>query len=215
MLTIDQTACAERWSSSRQPEAIDLTDDDAVAFKIYKSVLTDGRMYPYTFLSAFVYGEAIGDNEESRQAYLATTYILSDKLGDVLTANIIIDHMIEQSCLPGPGVGMLPNTVSLIAQSTVSTPCLRKLAIEYYVHAASMMQMAALLATEDLPGDIVGEMFAEKTRLEIENRDQRVDKVYNVNFAKERCSYHLHDSRYPYCSDFCVVSEPGLEDYWL
>ena len=193
-------ACAERWSKSGQSSAIELPEDDPEVFNTYLSNLY-GRSVVF---SGDISGEKVeegADRNEVVQLQLVAIYVLADKLGDVLTANQIIAELIgycEPDCC-----GLMPRAAVKVAETTVHPPPLLNLAIDYYVHCADETQGGAVLDSKPVPDAFIGDVLREKTRLQMENKDDEVSDVFKDNFAHENwCRYHQHDAMSPYCSFF-------------
>ena len=195
-----EAACSERWSKSGQSSAIELPEDDPEVFNTYLS-----NLYGCSgVLSEEIRGQEVkegADHIKVIQLQLVAIYVLADKLGDVLSANQIIAELIgycEPDCC-----GLMPRAAVKVAETTVHPSPLLNLAIDYYVHCANETQVGAVLDSKPVPDAFIGDVLREKTRLQMENKDDEVSDVFKDNFAHENwCRYHQHDAMSPYCSFF-------------
>ena len=118
---------------------------------------------------------------EKTQLRLVQTYILADKLGDILTTNMIIARIMGLSDikveLPGPDATRIVST-----RTTPETP-LRKLFIDYYVHESGMKSLRKILGDEHVSRAFICEVLDEKARLCIENPGLKICDVFKDGFT--------------------------------
>ncbi|KAK3691467.1 hypothetical protein LTR37_018664 [Vermiconidia calcicola] len=113
-----KSACSETWNASKQP--IELTDADPQTFSEYLKC---------------VYQSAFSEHGESKPMRCRfRLYILADKLGDLVSANLVMDEIINCS----DRISQIPDDlcIDLAMKSTPSNSPLRRLTRDYYVFEA-------------------------------------------------------------------------------
>ena len=199
--TFFKAACSERWRSSIA-DPIELPEDDPHIFDIYLNCLYSGNV-DLGDLEHALAGERELTDEARTDLRLIKSHVLADKLGDVLTANKIIDRLIECS----DASGNIPIGTSIVSSNTAPGSPLRRLFIDYYVHEADMECLEILVNSGDVATDFVGEILLQKHRLTCRTKirnSTKISEVYVYNFtSSHKCRYHQHDSAHPYCGDEC------------
>ena len=95
-------ACSRGWNSSGKWKPIDLTDDDPVIFLSYLQCVQIAEVVSPAFIHRIIPVESSVQKTFQKLIHL---HILADKLGDLKTANLIIDNIIhfrnDVELLPG------------------------------------------------------------------------------------------------------------------
>ena len=123
---------------------------------------------------------------------LARVYILAEKLGDLQSANEIVDEIIRFS----EDENNVPDSscVTIIMAQTTRTSPLRQLMIDIYAHEASE-EVFVQEDDETLPHDFLLAVSKEMVKL----RDGDTSKITLSD--QHKCHYHQHDASCPQCKD--------------
>ncbi|KAK3691468.1 hypothetical protein LTR37_018665 [Vermiconidia calcicola] len=112
-------ACKKHWNQSEDAKPIELPDDDPEIFTDYLQTLYGDKV------------QAEDADEDHGFLALAKAYILADKLGDLQSANLIIDkitiHRRTTSAIPG-----VQSIVTAFERASESSP-LRRLLVNIYI----------------------------------------------------------------------------------
>lgn len=144
------------------------------------------------------------DHAETKKTccQLLFTHVLADKLGDMITANVIIDEMITYSDI----TKSLP-TIDMTRQAceiTLEDSPIQRLLLDYCVHEATPEYVEGLFANESVPRQFLGRMSVQISRLHEENRNATIRKIFKGDYVEKRkCQYHQHDKEHPHCGDGC------------
>ena len=116
-----EAASAVKWQCGRKPVTIE--DEDPETFDHYLRVA-----YGAPLLEA-------PDNQGNAFLDFVKVYLLADRLGDLKSANALIDEMIRYSdtCDSIPGIP----SINLIFEKSAESCPLRRLAIDWEVHETS------------------------------------------------------------------------------
>ena len=156
---------------------------------------------------------AIHPEDESRSeatkinCRLVLTYVLADKLADVIASNMIIDEIARYS----DRVGKVPSSDALKAtlSNTLEGSAIQRLLLDYYVHEANALSMETICTKEFVPGEFLHRILKEKARLEDTHRKGKICEVFQVGYVmKHLCHYHQHDEEHPSCGENCVKGMP-------
>ncbi|KAK4901535.1 hypothetical protein LTR27_001307 [Elasticomyces elasticus] len=176
-----KAAVSSRWSAGGDGKSVKLGDEDPLVFAKYLECL---------YTSTVHMDDAVSDQREAIELY-----VLADKLGDLKSANIIIDRImawIDQTEII-PGVSCVAYA---LANSTEKSQ-LRRLLVDYYVHECDGKAFEEATQSPELCIEIV----REYARLKICSWDATVDNVFNEECSKrQRCYYHQHDETCPPCA---------------
>jgi hypothetical protein len=139
--------------------------------------------------------------EESQDHFHALTklFVLADKVGDLLTANLITDEIVaysDQASLIPDGV-----VIDLAYSSTVSTSPLRALMRDYFVFEADEIHV-----DEDIQSKHHTEFFRDIITEYMKVKKRNVESATTVKSALDmavsdiaKCKYHQHDNNVPRC----------------
>lgn len=127
-------------------------------------------------------------------------YILADKLGDLHSANLIIDEIVHVSNkaqdLPGP-----PASVSHALSATPENSPLRRLLVDYYVHEIDDSDFGALF--HKISPETLFAIAKELKRLKRKRYSKahcRPGDIYEKKVSEmPKCYYHQHDESCPRC----------------
>lgn len=197
-----KAACSERWQQNGTLKAIELPEDDADIFDIYL----------YCMYGTFVDVGDLNDTLDAEEGLstldrthlrLVKTYMLADKLGDIVTTNMVVDRMIDltDSAKQLPG----NETTRIVTSYTSQESPLRKLFIDYYVHEASMESLRKMLRDDTIPRTFICEVLDEKATLASHCEALKINEVFLNDFTKNhKCRYRQHDKLYPSCCKTCT-----------
>ena len=200
--TFFKAACSERWNDSKP---IELPEDDPDTFDIYLYCVYKDTVDVGDLLTARP-GEGEYDPGVRMLSRfgcrLVATYLLADKLGDVVTANLVVDRIIrlriEENMLPGIQAALI------VAQATHTASPLRRLLIDFYVHVASRDATKLLCGREEVPRTFICEIMDEMKRLVLGDMKKPIEQVLDPHFQSiNKCRYHQHDEKHKICGFDC------------
>ena len=178
-------AACECWIKRLEP--VELLDDDAQTFN---------HWLHYVYFNKPPMTNDLHEEDVFRAVVKA--YILSDKLGDLRSANIIIDELMRLS----DELGKVP-CGDLLIHAWTKTPensLLRLLFIDYIVHESKHDIFAKNVSM--IPPDMLIAVINEFGRVEYNIQDGIVRRVYSVYVDKRaKCYYHQHDKSHPQCAE--------------
>jgi hypothetical protein len=195
-------ASSERWKDSEEP--IRLPEDSPETFNAYLKCIYQGQLAE-NMNEQGALGACDDDDQKALQG-MVHMYKLSDKLGDLKTANIVIDAL-RKYCLQAKIVPR-PTIVGLVCTSTTNNSPLRRLMCDYYVHQAHELLLEDD-AHDKLPKEFLLEVVKEYWRLldTASPKTRLYDLlVVDVDSEERKCHYHQHDDSCPPCE---VKSQEG------
>jgi hypothetical protein len=172
-----------------KPTTLDDADDDPEVFANYMRSVYLGN------------ANFLPDSKKAGFKPLIKAYVLADKLGDLMTANMIIDRIISYS----DDAFTLPNTdeVQLAYSSTTSGSPLRALLCDHFIHEAGAKYLIDKKLSEvdrDFFQDIAVRYLSIK-------RTDGIEKVSVGDAFGKRVStvdacllYHQHSKNLPLCT---------------
>jgi hypothetical protein len=179
------SACSVAWAKGCKP--IELLDIEPRIFDAYL-----GCAYEYDVSELF----------KIKSFHTAIrVYTLADRLGDLTSANAVIDYLIayaNRECVV-PNCSM----VQLAFDLTPPNCPLQRLLVDYYVHEldGDTIIQDTMGEHELLPPEFLLEVFKEYLRLK--RKTKCSDKVWDVFVtdvaAQPTCHYHQHDDLWPPC----------------
>lgn len=188
-----EVATSARWrTASSGPVA--LPDEHADIFELYLQFAYEGRV-------AYIHEEpGTWDDAKTEEAFthMVTIYILADKLGDILTANLIIDELISiveaTKLLPSPRVEKL-----VYKRTSASSP-LRRLLVLYLVHEVDLQTYLTMERVANMPSELVRDIMLEFGQLGKTESFALVDSVFHQLVRdRPKCYFHQHNERHPPC----------------
>jgi hypothetical protein len=192
-------ACSERWIESKS-KSIELPEDDPDVFDIYLHCVYTNCVDVGDTEEALESEDGF-DEHERECLRLLNTYILADKVGDVITSNMVIDEIILMS----EETDLLPSSkVTGIAASTAppETP-IYQLYLDFYVYEAGVSAIQTFKRGY-VPEAFMLSVLEEKTKLSEDNRTVKIEDVFEYGFTtNHKCRYHRHDNEHPRCGDGC------------
>jgi hypothetical protein len=127
---------------------------------------------------------------------LVELYLLTDRLQDVKTANVVIDEIVRFSCqeMENPG----DRVIHLVYEATVHGNPLRKWVRDTQTYDTSSKDHI-LLHVGEYPAELIRDLAVELMR--IRDSDKFVSKLLwrCKSELLDRCRYHLHDLEHPRC----------------
>jgi hypothetical protein len=161
------------------PKPVELPEDNPDTFDIYLYCVYKDEVDVGDLLSARP-GEGDGGNRMvSRVACrLVATYLLADTLGDVTTANLVIDRILQlrEEEQMEPGI----QAASVVSHATHATSPLRRLVIDFYVHAANRDATQRLFTHENVTRTFICEILDEIKRLVLSDRKKPISQAFNT-----------------------------------
>jgi len=188
-----EAATSARWrSASTGP--VTLPDDGPDVFAAYSQVAYSGRL-AYIHEEPETWDEAKTDEAF---AHVIKAYILADKLGDLMTANMIIEELIAlievTKLLPSPRVE------KLVYDRTPESSQLRRLLVSYLVHEVDLETYLTIDRLASMPPELVRDVMLGFSELGKMQAVAMVDSVFHqLVRERPRCYFHQHDERNPPC----------------
>ncbi|KAK3711480.1 hypothetical protein LTR37_009659 [Vermiconidia calcicola] len=172
-----KSACSEAWNANKQP--IKLTDADPQTFSDYLQCV-----YQSTYSE---------HDKDTALPSLFQLYILADQLGDLVSANQIMDEMITCS----DRISQIPGDecIDMAMESIPSNSPLRRLTRDYYVFEADAEKLEG--CSEEFVLFVAQSFFHLKKNVD---KDRTVGEVFSRCVSDAgRCDYHQHDAGCPPC----------------
>lgn len=202
-----KAVCSELWNkSAATTKTVELCEEDEHIFDILLHCIYKDKV-DFGDLSVAIPGEAELDKCDWIEHRLVKAYILVDKLRDVVSANMFMDHLIEYY-LEYDWMAALP-LVNIVANKTASESPLRKVVVDLTVRQARTADIREVSELESLPKQFVCELLAEAAGLWNTNERKLVKDVFNGDFLSKqpKCRYHQHDELHPVCGESCEAKE--------
>ena len=212
-----KAACSERWTKEEQKEikVIELQDDESGIFDVYLHCVFKDKVDVGDVWSPFA-GEpgepdsCLDTHRLAREKIrLIKTYILADKLRDPISANIIIDDLMqfydENSTTPNS------NICAIIANNTTTESPLWRLAVDYITCQSDHDALQAICGCEMVPRAFICGVLLRKSELLLKDKDEFVRDVFVPYwvFNQDKCRYHQHDELHPSCGEGCSQVDKG------
>jgi hypothetical protein len=171
-----------------------LPEDDADTFDVYLHTAYTGHVDVGDLEDAWV-GEETLPEYDRRSLRLVNSYVLADKLGDIVTANLIIDELIQRSHV----TRRIPTiATSIVAFNTAIESPIRRLYIDFFAREASTKCVSTNLNENMSLGSFPFEVLAEKTRLSWLDSPKALRGVFHSEYTCEhKCRYHHHTQSLP------------------
>ncbi|KAK3642403.1 hypothetical protein LTR56_010756 [Elasticomyces elasticus] len=178
-----KAAVAERWNTD-PAKGIELPDDKPTVFASYLQCLYLGTVHT---------------EEDEEEVY--NIYILADKLGDLTSANVVMDFIVKWHTTDNVVPSM--ESVGYAFQHTAATSKLRQVLVAYWVHEAGneYFQKGINRAVKHGFTDVCGALLKEYGRLKAEGWANGVSTTFAMLVAERpTCYYHQHDETLPPCT---------------
>lgn len=202
--TFFKAASSQRWSNG----PVELPDDLPQVFEtflycVYKDqVPTEAPDPPYE--------EVVVADQQPTQAHrhLVRVYVLADKLGDITTANLVMEDM--QKRFKNFYHPRLSHTsvLSLVLATTAEDSPMQNLFIDFFVFDAEWRWVDALRDDDAISKNFICKILQERLRLSGDENKKagrikcgcspgpRQTSIYE-------CRYRLHDEEHSSCGDKC------------
>nr|OQO21009.1 hypothetical protein B0A51_12873 [Rachicladosporium sp. CCFEE 5018] len=180
-----KAALSSRWRDGDTP--IEMNDMKPATFEDYIHCVTYDE----------VDIECTRESDSMPWSQLIDLYVLTDRMMDPQTANLVMDHIIKLSVSADE---MLPGSdMRQLYQKTAPGSPLRKLALEWALHEWQEEE-----EEDDKPGplplEMLTELFREYRRLKKGNGKKNIEKVLFVRAdRRQKCYFHQHNDDHPKC----------------
>jgi hypothetical protein len=169
------------WNKSQKPSILE--DDDPEVFANYMRCVYADRL-PFA-----------KDPEDSYFECLIQLYVLADKLGDLMTANMVMDRLVSLS----EEVNLTPNfdDIELSYKFTVSGSPLRAVLRDLLIYEGS--ETDDKLETSGLLFEFYRDATRElmKINLRIQSGEMTFAAAFDAHFSTMgRCHYHQHNKNH-------------------
>ena len=142
-------------------------------------------------------------SEEERQqenfVCLARLYVLADVLGDLKSANTVIDQVIRYSddTVRVPGA----RCATFVMKATPESSPLQRLMIDYYTQEAGEQAFERDSNGEQMSSEFLAAVAREYRRLvTAASGEDTVEGTFKTSINKRhKCYYHQHDASCPKC----------------
>ena len=203
-----EAACSQRWNTPGPFRPIELPDDDIRAFDMYLNCMYTNRVNTDDAYDAGPGEEEWCEDQRMRRLMLRT-YILADKLGDIVTANLLLDGILDvyNSDQSAPSV----DTIDFVFSSTAPDTPLQRLFIDIYVYADSGTLISDLLQSGHVPRAFLHPYMEKTASLLRAHPGRRFRDVFMRDIIDDyRCRYYPHDETDalgPCCGNGCQRCE--------
>lgn len=219
IFTLHTTVFAERsefFRASRKPEwvqndpnkPVDLECEDSEVFSTYVNCVYFGPEILQHYadnIKAQPETESVDDDDDDdlvNQGFIALVelYLMSDRLQDFITANLVIDELMRFQDV----VQLVPHnsTVSLAYSHTVKNSPLRRLMRDYWVYLKRPRDIR-VGSFEGLPDECIKDVMLEFYSVMEKHGKKTVDDAFSseimTNAYEDKCYYHQHDDKHPGC----------------
>ncbi|KAK5124932.1 hypothetical protein LTR85_001122 [Meristemomyces frigidus] len=199
-----KAACHERWQGASTAKDVELPTDDPELFGTYlQCVYTD----------TVVTHQDSGHNSNSDDddistladcvMHLVKVYFLADKLGDLISCNLIIDSLITTCKERGVSPRRSASLLESVYESTPKNSPLRRLMVDYHIHHVPSLGKGGMEFVDDVdlvPRAFLVEVLQEYGRLKAECCDTPICAAFgDLPSQRAKCHYHQHDERHPRC----------------
>ncbi|KAK5724473.1 hypothetical protein LTR15_004518 [Elasticomyces elasticus] len=177
--TFFKAAVAQRWTSEGQAKAVELPEDEPDVFSYYLQCL---------YFDTVCHDEMVNTS-------LLDQYILADKLGDLFSANTIINKIIRNSS----ETRSIPSATSVnyaYEKTTPNSP-LRRLLVDFYVYRGHGDDICA--AAEVVHAEFATALIREFVRIRPGRNNPDAFSIFQNAKHRPRCHYHQHDESCPPC----------------
>lgn len=189
-----RAACSDRWLKEGS-KALKLPDDDADIFEIYLHWLYSSEVHVGDTEMTLEDEEEYG-NEVRFDMRCVRLFVLADKLGDVTAANAVSDRIVD-NCEETRNL-FSKRAVRVAFEQLPQNSPLRRFCIDYYVHECHTTDIQPLTDDEATPKAALAAMLLEKTRLDSDNRGERMQDVFQNQYTTcHKKEYHQHDDAHP------------------
>lgn len=177
---------------------IELPDDSPFSFDLYLHCLYKNQV-DVGDLDDKLPDE--GQDEAFEQTQLehrtVKAYILADKLRDVISANLLIDYLIDYYVKENYVCD--ENTAALVANNSAAESPLTKLMVDMLAHTNNAVIIEDVCSLEATPKDLICQVLIEKHKI------LNPKLISGRRFLREqpKCDYHQHDELHPICGDDC------------
>lgn len=202
--TFFRAACSERWKHASN--AIELIEDDPEIFDLYLNCVYTNEL-DVDATDMMFYSER--EQFDLRYHRLACIWILSDKLGDLLTCNMAVNKMIDLSC----AIDELPSieVLKLALDKTSEQSALQHLLLDHWVHESTEWHLKALENDSEVPRHFFVRMLLEHHEMNNKHPHEKLSNLYTSKFVvTRRCRYLQHDTEYHSCGSDCKKDPEGL-----
>ena len=170
-----------------------LPEDDAFLFNIYLSCLYNndvdigdtGEEWP---------NETFNSLDSRTYERLVKSWVLADKLGDVMSANMLMDEYIrstdERKTLPPAEL------VGYVARTLPSEAPFHRLFTDYFLFSVNSKTLLSSLSHRSIPRAFLLTLLEEKTAL--------CKGSHHQDTSYDKCRYHIHSEKHPYCGSDCM-----------
>ena len=178
------SACGERWNDLGKFNAIELPKDDVQAFSIFLECVYRDQ----------VVTEEI-EGEQEKFEVLVRTYCLADKLGDLTSANLVIDEILRYS--DKELVVPEGDSLSYAFNNSPEDSPLCRLIVDYYMHEAGKQSVDR---SSGITQDFLLAFFKRFQEVKSDNISKTVGEAFRQTLsAQGRCYYHQHNTEHPGC----------------
>jgi hypothetical protein len=184
-----------RWNKDPQvPVEVALSGADPQEFSDYLQLVYASTIAPPDPILLRYYSGADEKEEDARLAsesyfhMLARLYVLADKLEDTMSANLVMDHLLEFSDVSDFWIGA--QTLSYIYDNTTQNSSLRMMVRDLYIYEVHEHNFDE--DEPELPNEFLRELNKEHQRLRAANPEEKVEDVYRRRILDKfaKCHYH-------------------------
>jgi hypothetical protein len=198
--TFFKAACSERWQQSGS-KAVELPEDIPDIFEIYIHCVYRDEV-DLGDLSQRI-GEESAEVNDDYVAFdrLIRTWCLADKLGDLVSANALMDYFVDYSdrihLVPAPKLCGLAYDMSMEGS------CIRQLTVDLHLYDSTGSFEDPTLYGKHF-ATIAFDVAAEDAKAEALNKEKTIAEVYNTHFTSTyRCRYRQHEKDHLRCGRDC------------
>ena len=180
-----KSACAKCWAKNAECPKINLPEDDPTIFGV--------------FLQCIYQNVVPTELAQETFELMAKVYVFADKVGDLTTANLIIDEFtrLSDKIQEIPGL----DTIAVVFQRTSENAPLRRLIVDFCIREAPISWLSELSACfEALPPSFFAAFMPEYGVVKASSRQKTVKDAFCFTITdREKCHYHVHDEDHPEC----------------
>ena len=195
------TACSTTWNENRRP--IVLAEDDPDIFTLYLSCVSSNKTNCGVAITKYDGEPESFSVGEKIFARVIRTWALADSLGDVVSCNLLVDHLIDYSerTKSTPSAANVNFAVDYISSDSL----MHCLLVDYYIFRTGTKSVIENCKDDSFPDSFLRQVLLRKTVHDSKRSGYGMRNFDQTSYpANHRCEYHQHDEDHPRCGPNCV-----------
>lgn len=194
-----KAACSQQLANPDDTRTVELPGEEICIFDLYLSCLYK-NLADVGDTAQSIAGEHVGENFAGLRTEhrLVKSYLLADKLGDVFSANIFIDKLVQH--YTSNNYICSAQSAALVANSLASESPLRQLMVDMLSDTTYPSIIQDLCKLDSAPKEFISQILIKKDELSRKGVPPK-GRMYR---DQPKCTYHQHDELRRVCGDLCM-----------